>query len=228
MDCEFVGVGYEGKESALARVSVVNQFGHILLDEYVRPREKITDYRTAYSGITPHHMRKDGPAKAFNTVQSQVADLCKGRILVGHAVHNDLKVLMLSHPKKDIRDTSRYRPFKEMFNGRNPSLKALTERVLGVKVQQGSHDSVEDARATMRIYTVVKRVWESQLKARQAGKSAEEIQRLTQHLRFPTAVEEEEGEQQQQQSVKPSTTDKVGLTRLAKIALDVNSEFAVS
>ena len=87
-----MGVGYEGKENALARVSIVNQFGHILLDEYVRPREKITDYRTNFSGITPHHMRKGGPAKDFNAVQAQVADLFKGRILVGHAVHNDLKV----------------------------------------------------------------------------------------------------------------------------------------
>ena len=31
-------------------------------------------------------------AKPFVEVQKQVADLLKGRILVGHAVHNDLKV----------------------------------------------------------------------------------------------------------------------------------------
>ena len=126
---------------------------------------------------------------------------------------------MLSHPRKDIRDTSRYRPFKEMFNGRNPSLKALSERVLGVSVQKGEHDSVEDARATMRIYTVVKRIWEGQLKARQAGKSNEEIQRLTRRLHFPNSVEA---------SMEAPVNSNIQLTRLAKIALDVNSEFSVS
>lgn len=92
MDCEFVGIGYGGKESVLARVSIVNQFGHVLLDEFVRPKEKITDYRTHVSGITPHLMRPDGPAKEFTVVHKTVADLCDGRILVGHAVHHDLKV----------------------------------------------------------------------------------------------------------------------------------------
>lgn len=31
-------------------------------------------------------------AKPFEEVQKQVADLVKDRILIGHAVHNDLKV----------------------------------------------------------------------------------------------------------------------------------------
>uniref|UniRef100_A0A0X3PBJ9 Exonuclease domain-containing protein n=1 Tax=Schistocephalus solidus TaxID=70667 RepID=A0A0X3PBJ9_SCHSO len=96
MDCEFVGVGFDGKESALARVSIVNQFGHLLMDEYVRPKERITDYRTAVSGITPAHMRPGGPAKDFDSVHQRVAELCKGRILVGHAVHNDLKVSLFT------------------------------------------------------------------------------------------------------------------------------------
>lgn len=68
---------------------------------------------------------------------------------------------MLSHPRRLIRDTSLYRPFRQLFNGRTPSLKVLTEKVLGVVVQEGEHDSVEDARAAMRLYTSVKRVWES-------------------------------------------------------------------
>lgn len=95
IDCEFVGVGFGGKENALARASVVNQFGHVLLDEFVRPREPITDYRTAVSGISPHHMRRGGPAKDFASVTDAIAKLCSGRILVGHAVHNDLKVRVL-------------------------------------------------------------------------------------------------------------------------------------
>lgn len=51
MDCEMVGVGEQGQDSILARVSIVNQFGHVLLDSYVKPTDQVTDYRTAVSGI---------------------------------------------------------------------------------------------------------------------------------------------------------------------------------
>lgn len=57
MDCEFVGVGPEGKESALARISIVNYFGHVVLDEFVKPREKVVEWRTWVSGIKPEHMK---------------------------------------------------------------------------------------------------------------------------------------------------------------------------
>uniref|UniRef100_A0A5K4EZK0 RNA exonuclease 4 n=1 Tax=Schistosoma mansoni TaxID=6183 RepID=A0A5K4EZK0_SCHMA len=166
MDCEFVGVGFEGKDDALARVSIVNQFGHTLLDTYVRPEERVVDYRTKVSGIRPRDLRKNGSARPFNDVHKEVAELIKNKILVGHSILKDLKVLRLSHPRRFIRDTSRYRPFRDLFNGRIPSLKALTQKVLGVNVQSGEHDSIEDARATMRLYTSVKRVWESSKKHR--------------------------------------------------------------
>ena len=51
MDCEMVGVGPEGAESILARVSIVNFFGHCLYDKYVKPSATVTDYRTHVSGI---------------------------------------------------------------------------------------------------------------------------------------------------------------------------------
>jgi DNA polymerase III epsilon subunit-like protein len=56
IDCEMVGVGPEGEESALARVSLVNYNGAVLMDEYVKPQERVTDFRTAVSGITPKHL----------------------------------------------------------------------------------------------------------------------------------------------------------------------------
>jgi len=47
-----VGVGFEGQRSALARVSIVNYNGVVIYDKYVRPMERITDFRTEISGIT--------------------------------------------------------------------------------------------------------------------------------------------------------------------------------
>ncbi len=53
MDCEMVGVGSDGEDSILARVSIVNHFGKCIYDKYVKPTERVTDYRTAVSGIRP-------------------------------------------------------------------------------------------------------------------------------------------------------------------------------
>ena len=62
IDCEMVGVGKDGTESVLARVSLVNQHGHCIYDKFVKPREKVTDYRTHVSGIRPSNLR-DGELK---------------------------------------------------------------------------------------------------------------------------------------------------------------------
>ncbi|CAO2210788.1 unnamed protein product [Urochloa humidicola] len=159
IDCEMVGVGSDGSKSALGRVTVVNSFGNVVYDDYVRTVERIVDYRTRISGIRPKHMNK---AKEFWVVQKELAELIKGRILVGHALHNDLKVLLLSHPKKDIRDTSEYEIFRRERKRR--SLKDLAAEVLGAKIQQSEHCPIEDARAAMFIYNKHKKAWEKSMK----------------------------------------------------------------
>lgn len=108
IDCEFVGIGADGTGDALARVSIVNFHAHVLYDKYVKPVEPVTDYRTAVSGIRPAHIHSI-TAVSFKTAQREVADLLEGRIIVGHALQNDLSVLLLSHPKHLIRDTSKYK-----------------------------------------------------------------------------------------------------------------------
>ncbi|XP_042218005.1 RNA exonuclease 4-like [Homarus americanus] len=158
MDCEMVGVGMNGQDSILARVSVVNHFGKVLYDKFVQPMEEVIDYRTEVSGIRPSDL-EDGAD--FSTVQKEISELIKGKILVGHALLHDLKVLYLSHPRSHIRDTSRYKGFLRLFGGRTPSLKKLTERLMGVKIQEGEHSSVQDAQAAMRLYTMHRRQWEN-------------------------------------------------------------------
>ena len=51
IDCEMVGIGIDGKKSALARVSIVNWSNDILLDTFVRVNERVTDFRTHVSGV---------------------------------------------------------------------------------------------------------------------------------------------------------------------------------
>ncbi|KAI8889224.1 hypothetical protein K501DRAFT_171190 [Backusella circina FSU 941] len=164
IDCEMVGVGPGGVESALARISLVNFNGAVLLDTYVKPQERVTDYRTFVSGIEPHHLEEE--AITFKEAQEKASDIIKNRILVGHAVYNDLQALMLSHPTLLIRDTSRYKPFRKLSQGRTPGLKMLVKEVLGIQIQSGSHSSVEDARFTIELYKKVKADWEKSFGAK--------------------------------------------------------------
>lgn len=160
IDCEFVGVGPEGKQSVLARVSMVNFHGNVILDKFVRPRETVTDWRTWVSGIKPEHMKD---AVSFKVVQKEVAKILENRILVGHAVKHDLEALMLSHPRSKIVDTSRYLPFRQQFaKGKSPSLKKLAKEILKVEIQDGQHSSIEDAKATMLIYKSVKKEFDQE------------------------------------------------------------------
>jgi RNA exonuclease 4 len=168
LDCEMVGVGPEpNRDSALARVSLVNFHGHQVYDSYVQvPRQiEITDYRTHVSGIEPRHLRKD-VARPFDEVRNDLKILLTGRILVGHAVKNDLDVLILKHDKRFIRDTSKFSKFRELaiIPGRTPGLKLLAEKLLGVEIQVGAHSSVEDARATMALFRLEKDSFELEIR----------------------------------------------------------------
>ena len=167
IDCEMVGVGEEGRDSILARVSLVNQLNQCVYDKYVQPTEHVTDYRTHVSGIRPDDLKKFNGAEKFEIVQKEVSELIKDRILVGHAVHNDLKILFLDHPKKKLRDTQRCKLFRKLKPslGGIPSLKNLAQALLGVSIQTGEHSSVQDAQAAMRIYTMYRKQWEIEVRS---------------------------------------------------------------
>lgn len=153
LDCEMVEC--YGHKSVLARVSIVNLFGRTILDTFVAPPAQITDYRTRWSGIRAKDLIN---APSFETVQAQVARIIKDRIVIGHAVHNDFQALMLQHPTDKIRDTSPYFG-KHYCLGKTPSLKRLCYSILGLTIQTGEHDSVQDARATMKLYVKARERW---------------------------------------------------------------------
>lgn len=163
LDCEMVGIGSDGKDSALARISIVNQFGKCVYDKFVAPGEEVTDFRTEFSGIRPHNLNN---AVDLGIVCSEVSTMLRGRILVGHGLRNDLQVLMLKHPKRNIRDTSKYKHFRNLVNGATPSLKRLAHQFLGIEIQTGEHSSIQDAQAAMRLYTMFRPKWETDLGTR--------------------------------------------------------------
>lgn len=148
IDCEFVGVGVDDR-SALARVSIVNFYGVTIMDEFVKPKERVTDWRTWVSGVSSRDMHR---AVSFEEAQKKVADLLKHRVLVGHAVQNDLKALSLSHPRALTRDTSRFSVFREQAKTKSPALLKLALEYLKYQIHTGQHSSVEDAQVTMALF----------------------------------------------------------------------------
>jgi RNA exonuclease 4 len=164
LDCEMVGAGEDGTRSLLARVCVVNSCGEVLLDTHVQPKEKITDYRTRFSGVRPSDLKG---APSFSLVQSKVMDMMRGRILVGHGLKNDLHVLGIHHPKNDVRDTAKYPPLMVPKHNstlhKSQSLKSLAMDHLGLDIQNGEHHPAEDARAALNLYLKHKVKWEKKL-----------------------------------------------------------------
>ncbi|CAH2101495.1 unnamed protein product [Euphydryas editha] len=142
--------------SLLARVTIVDENGRVILDEYVKPSYVITDYRSCYSGIKKSDLENGSD---FSIVRNKVANLINGCILVGHSLHFDLDALKLSHPDSNCRDLAKYEPFTRTNGGQPVALKTLARLYLGRTIQDGVHNSAEDAKACMDLYRTRRYNW---------------------------------------------------------------------
>lgn len=153
LDCEFVGTGPNGRVSQLGRVSIVDYYGCVILDEFVKPRGFVTDWRTPYSGLEPSMLRKAIP---FQQARHRVQTLFDGRKVVGHAIANDFRALEFSLLPEYI-DTQHLKRWSDSPDIRKrPGLRKLLTQLLGLEIQRNVHDSVEDARASMLIFRLFK------------------------------------------------------------------------
>jgi RNA exonuclease 4 len=139
MDGEFVGVGRNGRSNALARISIVNFEGKVVYDKFVKPIEPVTDFRTKFSGIRAKDLASD-EAVSFADAQKRVSEIIKDRVVVGHSLQNDLKVLQLPHPPRSVRDLTRFSKFCP--NG-PVKLQILAQKFLNKSIQTGEHCSVK-------------------------------------------------------------------------------------
>jgi len=173
LDCEMVGVGPDGLDSALARVSIVNWDNEIVLDTYVKVDVPVTDYRTFVSGIRPEQIQSDS-AMSLAEVQKVVTTTLQGKILIGHGLKNDLNVMGIRHPWCDIRDTATYVPFMRSQESRTAEeqstlcprkLRDLVWENLGKRIQVmgKAHSPVEDAIAAMDLYKAARNKWEEEM-----------------------------------------------------------------
>ncbi|XP_056596050.1 apoptosis-enhancing nuclease [Triplophysa dalaica] len=162
MDCEMVGTGPGGRCSELARCSIVNYYGSVIYDKYILPGQRVTDFRTRWSGIRKHHLANAVP---FEEAQNEIVGILKGKVIIGHSLFNDFKVLDITVPANMIRDTCSCRLLRELYEASHRcmvSLKKLSQRLLSRNIQVGrkGHCSIEDARATLDLYKLVEDQWE--------------------------------------------------------------------
>ena len=165
-----VGVGPGGQRSVLARVSVVDFNGTRLFDTFVTVEEEVTDYRTFVSGVRAEDLISTD-AMEFGECRRYVQKLIANKVLIGHALQNDLQVLRITHPWYNIRDTSNYSSFMKIDHHgmwRPRRLRDLARQHLGILIQQAGveHDSLEDACAAMALYKRVQNEWDSMIEWR--------------------------------------------------------------
>jgi RNA exonuclease 4 len=157
IDCEFVGVIVPPRTvkqcDGLARVAISDIWGNAIYHSWCLPDGLVADYRTWCSGVRETDLLG---APSFATVQKQVLDVIKGRTLLGHSIHHDLNALKFAHLNLPVLDT--YVLSKELGHEAGClSLSALCELYLDRSIQSGEHNPLEDARATMDLYLVLKR-----------------------------------------------------------------------
>ena len=183
LDCEMVGVGPHGLDSALARVCIIDWNKTILLDTYVQVNQEITDYRTFVSGIREEHLSKD-VAMEFEECRSIVLELIRNKIVIGHGLKSDFYVLDIHHPWQDIRDTAKYEPFMKqvqlvpcdnasvssssssssssqpLFRPRKLKELALNKLDRTIQISGHEHCPLEDAGAALDLYKKARSKWE--------------------------------------------------------------------
>ncbi|GAB6031177.1 hypothetical protein CHUAL_007977 [Chamberlinius hualienensis] len=145
LDCEMCFT--ERRLHELTRVSIVNEKCELIYDELVKPKYKIRDYLTEFSGITKA-MLKD-VTKTLEDVQEDIRKLLPpDAILVGQSLASDLKALNMYHPY--IIDTS------IIYNITGSAKRKTKLKNLEEIQQHGAegHDSFEDSVAALKLVLI--------------------------------------------------------------------------
>lgn len=172
IDCEMMRSNIS---QVLSRVSVVNYKCETIFDTFVCYPEaiRITHTEKKFSGIDWNDLDPQNGAQPFSEVQAPLVKLLRDRIVIGHDIQKDLRVISIDLPSHILRlqgvallltpvtlditvcyiqKCRRYRQYANPRAHQGPSLKNLALKVLGRPIKQGRVSSVEDAIATMEVY----------------------------------------------------------------------------
>ena len=145
LDCEMV---QSSRGTELARCTLVDATGTVILDTLVKPARPVVDYCTRWSGVDARSLRD--VKTTLTQAQAALLLLVSAEdLLIGHSLDNDLRALKVVHLK--CADTSLLYVCPR-GPGFRRSLRDLTCEYLERDIQQGAHDSAEDARAALDLF----------------------------------------------------------------------------
>ncbi|KAF2072195.1 hypothetical protein CYY_006492 [Polysphondylium violaceum] len=156
IDCKVLEV--EGNKSSIGKICIANQFGNIIYEKVVIPLENVIDYRTKYTGLTRDIINRKGVK--FFEVQKEVEKILRDKIIIGHDLNEDLKVLKLTYKKKQLRDALHFPQFFNPTTKEQDSLKNISKRELKFSPDRWEVDGVRDAKLCMLLYLKCKKEWE--------------------------------------------------------------------
>lgn len=146
LDCEMVLTTDD--RYSLARISVLDWDGKLVMDKLVLPDLPVKNYFTQFSGITEEKLK--GVTTRLTDIQKSLSELFDpSTVVIGHSLESDFNALKMTHPF--VIDTSMLYPHPRGLPLRS-SLKFLSNKYLKREIQKGGadgHDSVEDARAVL-------------------------------------------------------------------------------
>ncbi|KAF8327895.1 uncharacterized protein EI90DRAFT_3126548 [Cantharellus anzutake] len=166
----------------LARVTVVDYGGDILLDTLVIPRSRVIDYCAERTGFNESHFIAGGKIRSrisisrssenlpghilgFEITRQRVAQHLRGKVVVGHRLWVSLDALRLSHPADKTRDLATYFPLLAALPSSSDQdlqdgFPILVQEFMHRTIRKGFENSVEDARAAMDLYRSCRDNWE--------------------------------------------------------------------
>lgn len=158
IDCEMVRVDTGRELAFLSAVDLLT--GEVLIDNYVKPINKVTGWDSRYSGVTRQAMdqavARGTAIFGWAAARSRLYEfVCAETVLIGHSLQNDLNVLGIIH---DLIVDSSILTAEAVFPRLLPEesliriwgLKELTKLHLDYDIQVGrwGHRALEDAYAT--------------------------------------------------------------------------------
>ena len=148
LKCEMV---YTSGGMEVAKVSLVDPEGSVLVDTYVKPTNTIRDLNTSFSGITNERILLKAPETLSSVQKLLMKHIHSNTIIVGHSLECNLKALRMIHLK--VVDAAVVYLNKE---GNKVGLRKLSQDNLGVAIQTEQNKtsrqrSVKSASAAMML-----------------------------------------------------------------------------
>ncbi|CAK91468.1 unnamed protein product (macronuclear) [Paramecium tetraurelia] len=173
IDCEMVECENEIGASVqmLARITVVNYNGYVVLDQYYKPRFKVINYITRISGITPQIIKDKPVYNDFEKLKLQL--LFKDKTIIGHTLKSDFDAMEFNLEDYQTRDLMKV-DFLKLDEGSR------------FKKDVFEHSSEVDARAALFIFRKFRNEinlyykllgWEKDKQEKQNSKSAQKNQK---------------------------------------------------